>query len=54
MRTCLDSRNISSDVLFMLIDYFNYHIRDVKNFEDLSEDDKRIISRNTLNKIILN
>lgn len=52
MKTILDSRNITQDVLFMLIDHFNYSIKDIDSYEELTTEEKMIISKDTWNKII--
>jgi len=51
MKTNLQADDLTKDILFMLIDHFNYSIRDVNSYDELTEDEKLIIPRDTFNKI---
>ena len=42
MKTNLQADDLTKDILFMLIDHFNYSIRDVNSYEELTEDEKLI------------
>lgn len=53
MKTNLDHRFINEAILFMLIDYFNSHIKPIKDYSDLSEEDKNIISSEIFNAITI-
>ena len=54
MRTTLDTRNLQQDVLFMLVDHFNYSVKDINSYDELTDEEKRIISEDTWNRIINN
>lgn len=54
MRTTLDTRNLQQDVLFMLVDHFNYSVKDINSYNELTDEEKRIISEDTWNRIINN
>lgn len=51
MKTNLQADDLTKGILFMLIDHFNYSIRDVNSYDELTEDEKLIIPRDTFNKI---
>lgn len=54
MKTNLNDFSVlSKDILFMLIDHFNYSISKINNYDELQEEEKNIISREALNKITL-
>ena len=42
MRTTLDTRNLQQDVLFMLVDHFNYSVKDINSYDELTDEEKRI------------
>lgn len=52
MKTNLNVNNLDADVLFALIDHFNYSIADINSYDELTEKEKMIISEDTWNKII--
>lgn len=52
MKTNLNGYNtLSKDILFMLIDYFNYSVSKINNYNELQEEEKNIISKEIFNKI---
>lgn len=51
MKINISERAVSVDVLFMLIDHFGYSIKDINSYDELTEEEKNFISRDTFDKI---
>lgn len=51
MKSKLDARNVSQDVLFVLIDYFNSHTSNISSYDELTDSDKNFISEDVWNKM---
>lgn len=45
MKTIDINSVINSEVLKMLIDHFNYSIKDINSYNELTEEEKKIIDR---------
>ena len=44
---------LDRDILFALIDYFKYSVKDINSYLELTDEEKDIISEDTWNKIVL-
>mgnify|MGYP000774012452 CR=1 FL=1 len=44
---------IDSDVLKMLIDHFNYSIKDINSYDELTDDEKMIIDKELFYKVTI-
>lgn len=51
MKTKLCTQILDQDVLLMLIDHFNYSVRDINSYNELTDEEKLFISEETFNKI---
>lgn len=54
MKVSLDIRNLENDVLFALIDHFAYSMSKIDNYNQLTDQEKYIISEDTWNNITYN
>lgn len=44
---------LDKDVLFALIDYFKYSIKDINDYSELTDEERNLISEDTWDKITL-
>lgn len=44
---------LDRDILFALIDYFKYSVKNIDSYSELTDEEKDIISEDTWNKIVL-
>lgn len=51
MRVRINKNLLEEDVLFALIDHFKYSVADVNSYDELTEEEKNIISEDTWNKM---
>ena len=44
---------LDRDILFALIDYFKYSIKDINDYSELTDEERNLISEDTWNKMVL-
>lgn len=48
------NRNYGNDFVTMLLDHFQYSIKDISSYDELTAKEKEIISRDLFNNITIN
>ena len=54
INSILYNKNYGNELITMLLKHFQYSIKDIDNYDELTAEEKRIISKDLFNSITIN